>query len=453
MLRELAVHNLAVIEDVRVDLEPGFCAWTGETGAGKTLLLEALGLLLGERGSADLLRAGADELRIVGRFELDRPGLRQAVEQVVGSLLADAELIVTRRLTRAGRSYAYLNEQPVAVSTLRRLGALLVDIHGQHESQSLLRPEYQLQLLDAFGDLEERRQQYQTLVERVRELRGSLSTLVAERQQRQRELSLLRFEREKLDQAALQPGELAELSKARERLVHAQALQEFAATGCARLYDEEGSCVEQIGKLQREAAGWAAVDPVLEELTHRLATLCADAQDLAETLRDLTQRWEADPARRDEVEQRLRDLRRLETKYNRPIEGLIVYRATLDEQEKHLQDQEDNEAVLQGELETTFAKLRDAGSELTRQRQRVAKRFGQAVHRELSDLGMGEARLEAVLQPLSLGNNRLTAEVPTSGFEQLELMLAANRGEPSRPLRKVASGGELSRTMLGRVNQ
>src|SRR5213080_3675323 len=135
MLRELSVQNLALIEDVRVELQPGFCAWTGETGAGKSLLLGALGLLLGERGSTELLRAGADELRITGRFELTRPGLRKEVAAILGSEPEGDELILSRRLTSAGRSYAYQNEQPVALATLRRLGNLLVDIHSQHESQ------------------------------------------------------------------------------------------------------------------------------------------------------------------------------------------------------------------------------------------------------------------------------------------------------------------------------
>jgi DNA repair protein RecN (Recombination protein N) len=146
MLRELFVHNLALIEDVRVELRPGFCAWTGQTGAGKTLLLEALGLLLGERGSADLLRAGAEELRITGRFDLTHPKLREEAQRILDTPLPDDELILSRRLTRAGRSYAYVNDQPAGVATLRQLGAALVDIHGQRESQSLLEPAYQLQL-------------------------------------------------------------------------------------------------------------------------------------------------------------------------------------------------------------------------------------------------------------------------------------------------------------------
>src|SRR5205085_3775703 len=160
MLRELAVQNLAVIEDVRVELHEGFCAWTGETGAGKSLLLGALGLLLGDRGSADLIRTGADELRVSGRFELLRPELREAVERTLRAPLEDDQLILARRLSRAGRSYAYANDQPVALTTLRVLGTALVDVHGQRESHSLLQPAYQLRLLDGFGKLDGQRGRY-----------------------------------------------------------------------------------------------------------------------------------------------------------------------------------------------------------------------------------------------------------------------------------------------------
>src|ERR1700722_18983526 len=153
MLRELTVRNLALIEDLRVELEPGYCVWTGETGAGKTLLLQALGLLLGERGSADLIRTGADELRVSGRFELSRPEQCEAAREILQSEIEDNELILTRRLSRSGRSSALINDLPVAVATLRRIGEMLVDVHGQRESYSLLQPAFQLDLLDAFGRL------------------------------------------------------------------------------------------------------------------------------------------------------------------------------------------------------------------------------------------------------------------------------------------------------------
>jgi DNA repair protein RecN (Recombination protein N) len=313
MLRELSVQNLALIEDVRVELQPGFCAWTGETGAGKSLLLGALSLLLGERGSADLLRAGAEELRVTGRFELDSPQTRREVENILGGTLEDDEIILARRLNRNGRSHAYANDQPVVLATLKQIGNLLVDIHGQRETESLLHPAYQLQLLDAYGHLDVPRRKYLELAERVRELRRRQHTLSAQRQQRQRELALLRFERDELDEANLEPGEIAELTRERERLAHAQNLQQFATVAAGELYDEDGSIVERLGKLQREAHSWAALDPSLEEVVRRLEELHAEVQDLAGVLRQLGQHWEADPERFDEVERRLQFLRRLES--------------------------------------------------------------------------------------------------------------------------------------------
>jgi DNA repair protein RecN (Recombination protein N) len=449
MLAELAVRNLALIEDVRVELRPGFCAWTGETGAGKSLLLGALGLLLGERGSADLLRAGTDELRVTGRFELSEPGLQAEVETLLGTTLEESEVIVSRRLSRAGRSTAYVNDEPVAVGTLRQLGNVLVDVHGQRENQSLLEPAYQLELLDAFGNLGEQRRNYLGVADRVRELRRQLAELTAQRRQRQRDLELLRFEREELDKANLQAGELAELALQRERLKHAQAVQDFATAGSGLLYDEEGSIVEQVGKLQRQAETWRELDPKLGEVATRLDALAVEVQDVAETLRDAAQRWDADPVRQEEVEKRYQQLRRLETKYGRPVEDLVTYRATLDHQEEHLRQQEDDLTAVGAELTEAFTRLRAVGTELSKGRQKVAKKLAAEVQKQLADLGMPEARLETGLEQVPLGDDPATAEVPASGPDRMELMLAANKGEPARPLRKVASGGELARTMLG----
>jgi DNA repair protein RecN (Recombination protein N) len=448
MLRELSVQNLALIEDVRVELQPGFCVWTGETGAGKSLLLGALGLLLGERGSADLLRAGADELRVTGRFELETPELRREVEAVLPAPLEENEVILARRLTRAGRSHAYINDQPAAVSTLKQVGELLVDIHGQRESQSLLQPAYQLQLLDAFGGLEGPRKAYVEQAEIVRRLRRRFAELSAAREQRQRELALIRFEREELDAAVLEPGEIAERARERERLAHAQGLRQFAEQAAAQLYDEDGSVVERLGKLQREAQSWAALDPGLEEVVRRLEATQAEVQEATRTLRKLSEHYEADPERLEAVEQRLQLLKRLETKYRRSVDDLVVYRVGLDEQETRLQKEEDDLGGIQEQLAAEYAKLKAAAAELSKQRKKVAKRLASEAQKQLADLGMAEARLAAELEAVPLGDDVVQGEVPAWGIDHLELTLAANPGEPALPLRKVASGGELSRTML-----
>jgi DNA repair protein RecN (Recombination protein N) len=439
---------MALIEDVRVELEPGFCAWSGETGAGKTLLLTALGLLLGERGAGELLRSGAAELRVAGRFELSRPELRQTVEEVLQGPLEDDTLLLMRRLNQAGRSFAYVNDQPVTLATLRQLGTLLVDVHGQRESHSLLQPAYQLQLLDAYGDLDELRRRYHEQATRVREVRRRLQTLDSDRQRRQRELALVRFEKAELDQANLVPGEVAELTRERDRLSHAQGLAEFGNRACEQLYDQDGSIFERLGKLQREAEHWARIDPAPADAATRLQGLAAEAQDLARTLRAWAQTSRADPARREEVENRLQLVRRLETKYDKTSDELIAYRASLDTQEAKLAGQEEDRSALESELAAAWTELTDLGTELGKQRHKAARRFVAEVAKHLAELGMPGARLDAELQPLPRGADPLSADVPSDGFEHLELLLAANRGEPAWPLRKVASGGELSRTML-----
>ncbi len=448
MLRELSVQNMALIEDVRVELQPGFCAWTGETGAGKTLLLAALGLLLGERGSSELIRAEASELRIVGQFELTKPSLRQAIETILQEPLDDEQLILMRRLNSAGRSFAYANDRPVTLATLKLLGEMLVDIHGQRESHSLLQPSYQLYLLDAYADLEGLRGQYHDKAERVRGLRRRIADLDADRQKRQRELALVRYEKDELDQAAISPGEFADLAREREILVHAQALNDFATQTCERLYDQDGSFFETLGKLQRDGEHWAKVDPNLADIASRLERLAGDSQDLVQALRPWINRMNADPARLDEVETRLQLLRRLETKYGRPVEDLIAYRQSLDSQDRDLASQEDQRATLESELRVVWNELRKIGAELSKKRQKAAKKMVAEIEKHLGQLGMPDARLESHMQSIPLGDDPFSAEVLGDGFEQLDLMLAANRGEPARALRKVASGGELSRTML-----
>ncbi|MBM3980906.1 MAG: DNA repair protein RecN [Planctomycetes bacterium] len=448
MLRELAVQNLALIEDVRVELHGGYCAWTGETGAGKSLLLGALGLLLGERGSADLIRTGADELRVTGRFDLARPEQRAAAAEILQSAVEEDELILTRRLARSGRSSALVNDVPVAVATLKRIGEMLVDVHGQRESYSLLQPAYQLEVLDAFGKLAEPRAKYDARAARVRDLRRQFKELSDAKLARQRELSLVRFERDDLDNAKLLPGELPALTKERERLVHAQSLALFAGSVTARLVDDDGAVAAVLGRLIKDAHKWAHFDPKLAEVSQRLDALRPEIEDLADTCRDLAERFEADPDRLDEVEQRIALLKKLQQRYGKTPDELIAYRDSLDAKEAALQKQEDDLSGIEATLRAAWAELRDTANALSKARAKVAKKFAADAQRHLADLQMQKARLDAQLETTPLPDDPMAGDVPAAGIDQLELLLTANPGEPARPLRKVASGGELSRTML-----
>ncbi len=448
MLRELSVQNLALIEDVRVELHSGFCAWTGETGAGKSLLLGALGLLLGERGSAELIRAGADELRVTGRFELSRAEQRAAAAELLQTEFEEDDLILTRRLSRSGRSSALVNDVPVAVSTLRRIGEMLVDVHGQRESYSLLQPAYQLELLDAFGKLVDVRKKYIEKADRVRELRGQLKDLSDAKQARQRELTLVRFEREDLDNAKLTPNELPSLVKERERLIHAQSLAKFTSGVAARLSDDDGAVAEVLGRLLKESLKWSSFDPKLAEVSQRLDALRPEVEDLADTCRDLAERFESDPDRLEEVEKRIALLKKLQARYGKTPDELIVYRDTLDAKETELQKQEDDLSGIDARLRVAYTEMKEVANVLSRGRAKVAKKLAADSQKHLADLGMPKAKLDASIELIALPDDPMAGDVPISGIDQLELILTANPGEPARPLRKVASGGELSRTML-----
>jgi DNA repair protein RecN (Recombination protein N) len=448
MLREFTVQNLALIDDTRIELTPGFCAWTGETGAGKSLLLGGLGLLLGERGSHDLIRSGNDELRVSGVFDIRSDDQRAAIENVLGDPLGDEPLILSRRLSRSGRNSAYLNDHPITVATLRKVGELLVDIHGQRESHSLLEPNYQLRLLDAFGKLESAFERYRVAADVMRELRRRHAELTSRQLERQRELALTRFERDELDQATLRLGESVELQREYDRLRHAQSLQEFAATGYSLIYDQEGSVVELLGRLLKESHQWEAMDPSLGDLSKRLASLVPEIEDLAATFRDMQIRFESDPARLDEVERRLAFLRKLETKYRKPIDELVAYHASLDRRQTELEKQEDDLSGLNREMESALARVREESAALSKLRAKVAKKFAAETRRHLADLGMPKAELEAALTVQPIGDDPVGSPLPVWGADTVELILAANPGEPALPLRKVASGGELSRVML-----
>ena len=448
MLRELAVQNLALIEDVRVELCPGFCAWTGETGAGKSLLLGAIGLLMGERGGADLIRAGQDELRVTGRFELTRPEQKRAAEAILQTTVADDELVLTRRLNTAGRSSALVNEQMVSVATLRRLGELLVDVHGQRESYSLLQPAYQLELLDAFGRLTDLRADYCVKAEAVRELRRRRTELAAARDTRQRDLLLLRYERDELDSVALKPAELDALPKEREKLLHAQSLAAFSGSVAEHLCDADRSVCYVLTRLLRDAHRWQHLDPHLAAVARRLESLKPEVQDLGETCRDLAETFEPDPARLTDVERRLQTIQKVEARYGKPAAELIGYRATLDARERQLQGQEDDLLGIDERLAGAFVAVKESAAALSKARGKVAKRLAAAAEKHLCELSMPQARLDAVLDPVPLGDDPAAGDLPAAGADHLELLLTANPGEPARPLRKVASGGEMSRTML-----
>ena len=330
MLRELSVQNLALIEDVHIELEGGYCVWTGETGAGKSLLLTALGLVLGGKASADLIRSGKSEGRAAAVFEVVDPNLRNEIETILGGSLEDDQLIMTRRIASQGRGGAQVNGLPVSVATLQRLGKQLVDIHGQQEGRTLLDADQQRTLLDAYGGHREAVDTYQCARQSHEELRRKRQALLDSVQARLRERALLEFERDELAALDPKPGEYDELGREAHRLQNAEQIRTAAATGYSLLYEADRSAQDLLKRVARTLEPLAQAASELAEAAVTLGRLAEETREVAFSLRDLGQGWDDDPSRLDDIEARLAIYRRLSTRFHCSPDALADRRETIE---------------------------------------------------------------------------------------------------------------------------
>ena len=448
MLRELSVQNLALIEDARIDLRPGYCSWTGETGAGKSLLLTALGLVLGGKASADLIRAGRDEARVAVAVDLTDPDLRADLEAILGGPVDDDALILTRRVAAPGRSSAHANGLPVPVGTLRALGERLIDIHGQHETRALLDPDRQRSLLDAFGGVEPTLAAYRRARDDHATLLGRRNDLIRRAADRERERALLQFEAEELAAAAPVAGEADDLAREAHRLANAEAVRTAAQQGFALLYESDRSAQGLLEKVARSLAPLADAVPEFADAHADLERLADEAREVAYALRRFGQGWDDDPDRLEEVETRLATYRRLATRYRCTADELAARHNAAAGKLAALDAATADLAALDAPIADAWAAVVRLAADLTAARARTADGFGRAVRGHLKALGLGDAQLAVDLATSPAGDDPFAAPAPEGGCDRVEVQFAPNVGEPTRPLRKVASGGELSRVML-----
>jgi DNA repair protein RecN (Recombination protein N) len=448
VLRELSVQNLALIEDACVELRDGYCAWTGETGAGKSLLLTALGLVLGDKAAAELVRAGRDEARAAAVFDVSEPGLRADVEAILGGPLDDDQLIVTRRVSAQGRSCAHANGLPVTVACLRKLGQRLIDVHGQHESRALLDPDRQRCLLDALGGLDSLRTSYQQTRQSHAALRRRRLELIQAAEHRERERALLAFERDELAAAEPRPGEHEDLVREAHRLSNAEALRKAAADGYALLYEADRSAQELLCRVARQLQPLADSVPELADAASDLERLADETREVAYALRNLGRDWEDDPARLEEVEARLALYRRLAARFHCGPDDLAARRRAIEEQLAAIERDEEDLLHLDAPLARAWDELKAAARALSEARRCTCKAFAREVQGHLKALSLGEARLSVEVATDPLRDDPTAASPPEDGPDRVEIVFAPNPGEPPRPLRKIASGGELSRVTL-----
>jgi DNA repair protein RecN (Recombination protein N) len=443
MLRELRVRHFAVVENATVAFGPGLNVLTGETGTGKSVLIDAIVLVRGGRAQAETIRTDADEATVEAVFEVE-PGSAPAVLLDEAGLRGDDGMVVVRReLTRGGRHRAFVNDSPVTVGLLERLGDCLVEIHGQHEHQRLLEPARQLELLDRFGGLEEDRQRVVELHARHRTARDAVDGLrSAERDRVQRE-DALRFQVAELAAARLRPGEEEELRSERRRRQHAERIRASLAEVGATLRDDAGAALARIARAARVLGDLGRLDPALGGPVAALDAAAAHLDEALVEVRRLAETVDVEPDRLQVVEERLDALTRLRRKYGDSEEAMIEYHAAAARELERLERHDEVLAAEERRLAELTAELRDAAGALGAARSRVAERLGDLVQREIRGLGMERAAFVVRV------DRRADGEVGPRGLDAVEFLLSANPGEDLRPLARIASGGELARTMLG----
>jgi DNA repair protein RecN (Recombination protein N) len=442
MLRELRIRNFAVIEAVTVSLGTGLNVLTGETGAGKSMLIDAILLVRGARAQTDVIRTDADAATVEAVFDLEPHGPVAGVLDEAGLALEDGQLVVRRELARSGRHRAFVNDSPVSVALLERLGDHLVEVHGQHEHQRLLEPARQLELLDRFADTEDLRERVASLVGKYRVAAGEVErTRAADRDRAQRE-DLLRFQLSELDGARLRPGEEEELRRERQRAQHAERLLAGLAEAAALLRDDEKSVTARLGRASRLLGDLGRLDPAFAEPVAALDAASAQLEEALAGIRGLRDAVSVEPGRLEAIDERLDALTRLKRKYGDTEEAMLRFRdevgAELDRVARHEEILAQQERLL-GELRTELA---EAAGALSDRRRGGAERLQREAERELRALGMERAVFRIALERLGL------EEVSARGLDRVEFRLSTNPGEDLRPLARVASGGELSRTML-----
>jgi DNA repair protein RecN (Recombination protein N) len=427
MIRYLAIRNLAVIESVAVEFEPSFNILTGETGAGKSILVEAVGLLLGGRATQDLLRTGEDLATVEAIFESAN----------------GAEIVVRREITGQGRSRAFINGALATATALKDLSNQLVELHGQHEHQRLLDPSQHLFVLDDWGQLDALRDQAGGAFARVQGIRQQIDRLRMDDRERAARLELVEFQLAELQRAALQAGEDEALSADRQILRSADRVQRLCREGYAELYDSEHAVLAGLDHVWKRVGELAGFDPRFVPYMEARDGMKALLEDLAFTLRDFAEGIDASPGRLQEVEDRLALLERLKRKHGPTLADVVARRDALAAEHAALVGGTSSLADLERDLARASAAYLDVARNLSARRTRESDQLARAMESELADLAMERARFEV----------RLTAATDETqwterGIDQAEFFLSANVGEDPRPLARIASGGELSRVML-----
>lgn len=442
MLEELRIRNFAIIDEIHLKFQEGLNIFTGETGAGKSIIVDAIELIVGGRAEPEMVRTGFEESEIEAYFNIKKEKeIKGKLKE--NDLFSDDELILRRVISKTGKSRAFVNGKAVPVSLLKEIGRSLVDIHGQHQHQSLLNPESHIDFLDAFGGISELRVKFSQLYYEWIKIKEEIHRLKEDEKAKAEKIDFLTFQIRELEQANLEPDEEEKLKAEREILTHSEKFISFTSEGIENLYSKDGSVLEVLSALKKKAEELARIDPGMQEIVSLLADSVVQLGEVVSFLQKYSNKFNFDPARLDEIESRLALIGRLKKKYGESIQKILERLDELKKELERIESAGDKLVELEKSERELYRTMTEESEKLSKEREETSKKLKKGIESELKALGMEKAKFEIKI---------MKGDFTPSGADSVEFLLSTNPGEEIKPLAMVASGGELSRIMLALKN-
>ncbi len=443
MLQELRIKNFAIIDELNLSFSKGLNILTGETGAGKSIILNAVHLLLGDKATEELIRTSEEEASIEALFDISgnqevKERVKEKAQRLPGKGEEDS-LLIRRVISRSGRGKALINGNLGTLGMLSEIGEDLLSVYGQHEHQSLQRVETHVDILDEFGGLLGLREEFQRNFQQFTSLSEEVKKIREEKERRAKERDLMAFQSKEIEASRIQVGGEEALKEEKRILTHAQKLTAFADASEEGLYGENGSVIERIQSILSQGREMVTIDASLSQPLKNLETALIQLEEIAFALRDYSKRIEVNPMRLEEIEGRLEEIDRLKRKYGATVEEVLLFKKKVDDALKSFTSDEEKLSQLESSLEPLRREVVSLAKRLSHERKRVASELKRSIEKELGSLGMKKTTFEVHMEDLPLGQK---------GIDRVEFLISPNVGEEVRPLAKIASGGELSRIML-----
>lgn len=446
MLSLLHIENIAIIEQADIVLQPGFTVLTGETGAGKSIIIDSIGAILGQRTSRELIRNGAKKGFVSAVFEDIPPALKRQLEELGLDTEEDGTVRIQRELSAEGRSVCRVNMRPVSASVLKTLSPYLINIHGQHDGQKLMQEEYHIEFLDSFFEAEPLLEQFRPMYAKLHTLRSKIRELEKSGQQREQRIDMLRYQMEEIAAAELKAGEEETLTERRQFFENAGQLA-YSLQAASKLLsgnEEDAGAMDLLSRAADELADVATLSQDLNNLSQKAEEIRYQVEDLAASVAMLAADVDFSPQERDAVEERLDTIYRLRRKYGATVEEVLAYYDKASKELGELENADDRKDEMMEEYHQTLTKAREIAGELSKRRRQAAELLEAKIVEQLKDLDMPKVRISIQVSSQTKLNPH--------GMDEVRFLISTNPGEPVKPLSKIASGGELSRIMLAIKN-